>query len=71
MLPLIVGLIKIRVRVYEIKIEFKTFCFDIMLNYRLFQKFGVRLVCVFKQQFLVFLEIYVGEKVCRNTYNVV
>ena len=25
---------------------------------------------VFKQQFSVFLKIHVGEKVCKNTYNV-
>ena len=31
----------------------------------------IRLVCVFKQQFSVFLEIHVGEKVCRNMCNVV
>ena len=31
----------------------------------------VRLLYVFKQQFLVILEILVSEKVCRNTCNVV
>ena len=31
----------------------------------------VRLLYVFKQQFLVILEIRVSEKVCRNTCNVV
>ena len=29
------------------------------------------LVYVFKQQFLVFLEIRVSKKMCRNTYNIV
>ena len=29
------------------------------------------LIRVFKQQFLVFLEIYVGKKACGNTCNVV
>jgi len=42
-----------------------------MLNYQLFQKFRARLVCVFKQQFSVFLEICMGEKVCGNMCNVV
>ena len=31
----------------------------------------VCLVHVFKQQFSVFLEIYVGEQVCENTCNIV
>ena len=30
-----------------------------------------RLVCVFKQQFSVFLKIRVGKKMCRNTCNIV
>ena len=29
------------------------------------------LVCVFKQQFSIFLEIRVGENVCKNTCNVI
>ena len=29
------------------------------------------LVCIFKQQFSVFLKIRVGEKVCENTCNVI
>ena len=33
--------------------------------------FRIRLVRVFKQQFLVFLEIYVGKKVRKSTCNVV
>ena len=37
----------------------------------MFQKIKARLVHVFKQQFLVFLEIRVDEKVCESTYNVV
>ena len=35
------------------------------------RKYRARLVRVFKQQFSVFLEIYVGEKVYKNTYNIV
>ena len=31
----------------------------------------VRLLYVFKQQFLVILEICVSEKICKNTCNVV
>ena len=31
----------------------------------------VCLVRVFKQQFLVFIEIRVGEKVCENMYNII
>ena len=34
-------------------------------------KLWARLVRVFKQQFLVFLEIHVGEKICGNTCNIV
>ena len=29
------------------------------------------LVHMFKQQFLVFIEIRVGEKVCENMYNII
>ena len=35
------------------------------------QKFIACLVCVFKQQFSVFLEISMGEKVCENACNIV
>ena len=36
-----------------------------------FGKLRARLVCVFKQQFSVFLKIHVGEKMCGNSCNVV
>ena len=29
------------------------------------------LVRVFKQQFLIFLKIYIGKKIYKNTYNII
>ena len=53
-------------------LPFKSFCCLIDSHFFLFSMkiFRVRLVCDFKQQFLIFLEIHVSEKVCRNICNV-
>ena len=37
----------------------------------IFSETNACLVCMFKQQFLVFLKIYVSEKVCKNTCYVI
>ena len=44
-----------------------------LINYlhELSTTFRVCLICVFKQQFSIFLETHMGKKMCKNTYNIV